>query len=47
LRSEYESAGHGLMDCVDNDGHHYQSAFLAACIASAEATLTIKDSPNE
>lgn len=39
LRAEYESAGHGLTDCIDNHGSHYQSQFLANQIAKAELLL--------
>lgn len=42
LRCEYESAGHGLRDCVDNNGGHYQSQFLADQIKLAEAALSTK-----
>lgn len=39
LRCEYESAGHGLTDCIDNHGEPYQSAHLDGCIKRAEALL--------
>lgn len=40
LRCEYEAAGMGLYDCIDNTGAPYQSADLDKQIKLAEATLS-------
>lgn len=40
LRCEYESAGFGLADCIDNTGKPYQSAHLDSCLKRAERSLS-------
>lgn len=39
LRAEYESDGLGILDCKDNNGDRYQSAFLDSALKRAETLL--------